>query len=549
MTTPRSIRRRRSALDQIEVLIGLLAAAWVCAILVIMFLHHGALWRDEIVTLWMAQRGSIGELWSWLDKDSFPLAWYGVLRMWIAAGLGGSDQGLRLLGLLIGLILVGSMFWMSRTWSRRWPLFMLAIFALNPVMFRFCTSIRAYGLGMITLFLMVGSLWLYFDRPTPRRLAAAAFFSFLAVHSLYYNAVVLAAVGVTGIAIFLAARQFRQVLWLALVCGACAASILPYVLGPMTKAKEWKSAFELNFDLKSLLGRCQWSLDFAANGIAIAVAMLAAMVCAGCAAGYFRWHSPRRRRRALFIFLSMIVLVVLYFGFLRLLNYATQPWYYAALLAFAAFAIDRGADLLIRRKKMLRIARVVAVVLLVGWTAYGDYRNACTPTSHMDILAAQLEKDVSRNDFVIVMPWHLGTPFDRYYHGAAAWSTYPPLSDVSITRADLVIASFQNIDHAHAVIRKAEQTLAAGHSVWVLGALEFPPPGMSPVDLSPFGPDQSLAVTSKIWIANLVYRILQQSSAIERVDPWVGKDMSWPMVYELSPVTRFRGTARAPAPR
>lgn len=535
------IRSRSRIVDKIEWAAGALCAGWACVILVIMFQHHGALWRDEIVTLWMARRESLGELWAWLDKDSFPLAWFGVVRLWLSAGLGQSDIGLRALGLLVGLAIVGLLFWITRMWSKRWPLMLLVLFALNPVMFRFCTSLRAYGFGVITMLLMVGSLWLFIERPTRKRFFAAGIFSFLAVHSVYYNSIVLAAVAIAGGVIFLKSRRLKPFAGLALISGVCALSVVPYILGPMTDAKKWNWIFAIDSSASQQFMLFRRNLDFAVNGASLVVLALAAIVVIGCAVGSVRWRSPRRRRRALFIAVALPVLLAMYLPFIALLRYETQPWYYVTLLCFTALMIDRGADLMIQRESRLRLVRVLAAVVLVAWTARGDYANACMPTTHLDLVCDMLETRVSKDDFVVVTPWYLGTSFNRYYQGPAPWATYPPLQDVAITRGDLFIQSMQNVELANLVLRKAEQTLASGHKVWFMGIPIMPKPGMVPQPMQPAQPDPTIYRSWGIWNSNLNYLLFTRAKGAEVFDSLGPKDPNWPKSYEFSPVVCFHG--------
>jgi hypothetical protein len=79
-----------------------LAAAWFH----FAFLGQaGAFWRDEVNTLNVAGRHSLQEM----SNDSFPVLMPLMVRAWLALGLGGSDQGLRSLGGLIGLGLLAAL--------------------------------------------------------------------------------------------------------------------------------------------------------------------------------------------------------------------------------------------------------------------------------------------------------------------------------------------------------------------------------------------------------------------------------------------------------
>src|SRR5215831_19004539 len=65
--------------------------------------HAGGLWRDEANSYAMATYPSLSTTWHRLQFDSFPILWYVVLRAWIRMGLGQTDTGLRMFGLIVNL--------------------------------------------------------------------------------------------------------------------------------------------------------------------------------------------------------------------------------------------------------------------------------------------------------------------------------------------------------------------------------------------------------------------------------------------------------------
>lgn len=57
----------------------------------------------------------------------------------------------------------------------------------------FGDSIRGYGIGVLFELLMIGAIWDVAVRPNEMRIAAAVVVSMMAVHLLFYNAVILSA--------------------------------------------------------------------------------------------------------------------------------------------------------------------------------------------------------------------------------------------------------------------------------------------------------------------------------------------------------------------
>src|SRR5262245_57682735 len=76
-------------------------------------LQAGGFWRDEVNTINVASRHSLGEM----ANDSFPILTPLVVRGWLMLGLGRSDEGLRWLGTLVGLGLLAAL-WLS-VWTGR----------------------------------------------------------------------------------------------------------------------------------------------------------------------------------------------------------------------------------------------------------------------------------------------------------------------------------------------------------------------------------------------------------------------------------------------
>jgi hypothetical protein len=95
----------------------------------------------------------------------------------------------------------------------------------------------------------------------------------------------------------------------------------------------------------------------------------------------------------------------------------------------------------------------------------------------VDLVAKRLMKEASPQDYVVVTPWYLGISFDRYYQGAAAWDTLPPVADHSTHRFDLAQTATQNSRASQPVLERIASTLQAGHRVWIVGWMRVPSPG------------------------------------------------------------------------
>jgi hypothetical protein len=89
--------------------------------------------------------------------------------------------------------------------------------------------------------------------------------------------------------------------------------------------------------------------------------------------------------------------------------------------------------------------------------------------TNVDLIAASLSREVAPNDYVIVHPFYCGVTFNRYYKGAASWTTLPPLEDYTLQRWDLFNAKMETKDPLGPVVDQITSTLQSGHRVWFVG--------------------------------------------------------------------------------
>src|SRR2546428_4448034 len=99
---------------------------WIIAALVTLFatylhvlflLSAGGLWRDEAAFVHLSLLPSLSGVWQTLGYDHCPVLMPLAVRAWSAVGLGNTDLGLRVLGLLVGLLLLAT-FWFA-SWTMR----------------------------------------------------------------------------------------------------------------------------------------------------------------------------------------------------------------------------------------------------------------------------------------------------------------------------------------------------------------------------------------------------------------------------------------------
>lgn len=145
-------------------------------------MHAGALWRDEVNSLEIATMRTFTEMWSNLCFDSFPALYFLVLRVVAGVPATASDAALRVFGVSVGLLTLG-VIWLNSRWLRLgFPLLSLALIGLNPMIIRYGDSIRAYGLGIALMLLVLGAMWRLVESFTPSRAAIAVLSAVLSVN-------------------------------------------------------------------------------------------------------------------------------------------------------------------------------------------------------------------------------------------------------------------------------------------------------------------------------------------------------------------------------
>src|SRR5437867_1197811 len=235
---------RPDRLPRLEWSISLATTILAAALYATFLFNAGALWRDEVNSVNVASATSLSMMWRSSEFDSFPILWLLLLRAWIATGIGATDVGLRVFGVMGGVALVGAIWFAAWRLGQGVPLVSLALLAVNPVVVRWGASVRAWGLGAALLLVSLVSLKAATDSPTPRSVVLAALAAILSVQTLFHNAVLLAAIVAGCVAIAVARREWTHAL-VPIVIGVVAAiSLLPYV-ATIGRVNQWSTLVQV----------------------------------------------------------------------------------------------------------------------------------------------------------------------------------------------------------------------------------------------------------------------------------------------------------------
>jgi hypothetical protein len=459
------------------------------ATLLIIFLHVcltpnvGGLWRDEVNTVNLATVPTWHDVWRFQNQDSFPLLFAGTVRIW-SYFFGADDDSIRLLGLLIGLSLVGALWINARLMGLTFPFWSLVLVGANPMVIRYGDSARAYGLSLVFLLLTFGFVWRITQKLDWRTWGTATAIAVAGVHATYYNPVLLFAICMAGCVVAVAERRWRSAGAIVGLGAAAALSLLPYfgtflhandwnflVRYPFSFAAMWKRLSEVTGSPSSI-GVLIWSI------LPIVAVVTSALVLSRGAKNPVSWE---RRKLVLFCGVALLLGILSYVGFLKLLSYRTNPWYYLSLIAFVAICID--PILWPKTARLHSSLRAGAALLLLVWTAAPASRVIAARHTNLDLVAHELERVAAPEDLIVLSRWQYGVTMQRYYRGRTPWTTIPPVPDFRFQSHQPVIAQMQAEAPLQPIFERAEGALRSGHRVWVVGPESFAGPGQIPPTL------------------------------------------------------------------
>lgn len=447
----------------------------VAALHLVRLLHAGGLWRDEAAAVRLATLPTMREVYGSFQHEAFPLVFPVAIRTWVAAG-GGSDAGLRLFGLLVGLALIVVLWRNARSVGSTLPLVSLTLLGFNVPFLVYGNSMRGYGLGSLLILLFFGLLAQMVERPSPGRIAAAAGVAILAVHCLLHNLFLVLGLCAAAAVVGLLRRTWSTVGSAAGIAALAGLSLLPY-RSQLASAGEWNLLVRFPVGPKEIFGRLNRTAGDPLPALAWVWLLLAVLGLVAV------WRDKELERRDVLRFCALTIpaALLVQYAFLQYLRYAPRPWYWLASLALVASALD----VLLARRPDLRALRLGAALLLPLLLIVPVLRQAKVRMTNIDLLADHIEASAAPEDLVLVNPWYFGVSFQRYYSGKTPWMTLPDLADHRFHRYDLFKSRMMEPDPIRNVLEAVERTLRAGRQVWLVGGVSVPPPGQPPLTLPP----------------------------------------------------------------
>jgi hypothetical protein len=538
-------------LAKMEWVTALLIVLWLVILHLMVLQHAGALWRDEVNTVYVAGQSSLGDTLASLHFDSFPALFPLLLNVWIKLGLGSTDTGLRVFAFLPAVGLVGMLWWTVRQFGGRLPLISLVLVGLSPTFFRYASGVRAYSLGVVTLLLAMGLLWRLLQRPTAWRAAWAGLAAVLAVHTTYFNTPMLAALGLAAVVVCLRRRD-RKALGLLLGAGATAAlSLLPY-LAILSQDKEWAYLSQVPVTVLGVFGRLTEAVDTSPLGQPMLWLWLALFVLALGIFGYRLLRpetgpTPDSRDVALFGMIAMVAGILFFYAFLKFIGQATSIWYYLSIMVIVAIFVDVAVQSALAERLIGRWVQVILVLALALWCVPGTGQAARIRWTNVDGVAARLGALAGPDDLVVVNPWFIGATFSRYYQGPAPWTVMPALDTYHYQDLWSFLRATRDRAATRPILEKIGRTLESGHRVWIVGGgapyASVQAPGDEPPDI--VDPAETVGAQYMVfWAHQMAYYLQTHARRLSPVEVPVDDPVSG---YEDMPLYCVTGWQAAGA--
>lgn len=450
-------------------------------------LHAGGLWRDEAGAARLAMMPTVREIFGLFQHEAFPLLFPVTVRTWMAV-VGGGDAALRAFGLLVGLALVGVLWWNARAW-RTVPLLSLALLGLSVPVLIYGDSVRGYGLGSVLLLVMLGLLARALSSPKApiAVLAALPVVAVACVQVVLSNSALLGALCGAAIVVAALRRRWGLAAWIFGSGALAALSLLPYVASLAAARQQWSMIVTYPIQMIRIWHGFQETI-----GPRLVLGVWLLLLGLGVA---FAWiwrrdeHGEPRMDVTLFAALTILFALVADGVFLKTLGYRPRAWYYVPLMVLLAGALD--AVWARSGGRRLAAVRAAAVVLVVAAQCVPLWQQATLRQTNVDLVAAQVAAAAAPDDLVVVNSWYYGVSFNRYYTGQARWLTLPDIPDHRVHRYDLLKARMVSRFPIDDVLGTIAAALRSGHRVWLVGGADWPRPGETVQALppAPFTPE------------------------------------------------------------
>jgi hypothetical protein len=232
-------------------------------------------------------------------------------------------------------------------------------------------------------------------------------------------------------------------------------------------------------------------------------------------------HPVENKGMALFLLSTMLLSIVTYTIFIKILSYQIRDWYYLPLIAVLIIILDKGIDIICKKSLAGRVVRIICVLALLNFILMDSWTAACTRKTNIDVIASKLESVAEKDDLIVISPFHLGISFARYYKGSAEWISLPEIKYHNIHRYDILKIIMTQKDPIKPVLQKITGTLQSGNKVWIVGNLIYLSPGEIPVQIPP-APNSIYGWSGRaylaVWSRQTAYILQSHAMFIKKIN-------------------------------
>ena len=529
-------------LQRVELIVAVALSAVLVALHLILLFHAGPLWRDEISSLSLATKPTLGEAWATLAYDPFPVLFFWILRVWHFF-LGDSDFALRTLGTCIGISCIAAFWITARLTGKRTPTLSLVLLGFSPIMIIWGDSLRAYGLGVFWIVIAFGCFWRVIERPNFWTIAATTAAAILSVQSLLTNALLIFACGSAAAFVAARRRQWKRGALALGIGGVAALSLIPYV-STVQATKEWAELRSFPLPLTVFWSAFRDALSGAGRpGFWLWVILSFAAVLAAL---WFQRRSTDsnaltvRRDINCYALISGVVGLAATLIFFRTLGWPTNVWYY--LPAMAALAVS--IDLLLGSASFGRQASLCRPVVATGFVLLSFTHLSTslqTRASNPDLVAQSIERQAGPNDLIVLHPFTDAITLQRYLHRPIKWMTIPNIADVTLHRWDQVVEQARQPEAIQPVVDEIHRCLREGHNVWLVSTFPLQTSTERPAAVVPLAPSEKRYLGHFLhgWGRIVVYELQQEATRTYAVSIPSDQPIS---PYEQARVFMFSGS-------
>ena len=447
-----------------ERVFAIVISALALSLLVFRATHAGAIWRDEANSLQLAVMPTLHDVWRNLAFDSFPLLFNLILRAYVDL-FGTNDFVLRAFGIAVGALMVAVAWWNARALAAGVPIIFLAIVGTNATWLDSGTAARGYGVGALAILIAFGLAANLVTRPNRKRLFVFAIVCLIAVHLVYFNIALVAAISAGLIAVFVLRKQLYCAVAVGAIAVVCFISWIPYL--QLFASLDWRVVLTAAADL-SIRNMLIKFGEMVGNGtIALAVIWFVSVLAVLLAGARHLIRSLRQSPDSnmptlLFAVTTALTGLVFQYIFLRSVEYSPQPRYFLGLFVIMTAIAELVAGILVQRSsvRVTRCALASGIIFISSVTAWPKLARRQT---NIDIVADTLQKNAGPDDLIVIDRETVGVSFNWYYRGTTHWETVPILPDHRLHRDDLLKAKMMEQEPIRDLEDEIAKTLRAAN--------------------------------------------------------------------------------------